>query len=201
MNILVINCGSSSLKYQLIDMKNEEVMCKGAIERIGMEIKGGEENVIIKIGDAKFTYDKELLTHTDAFNEVKYILSEGEHKVVDSFDQIDAIGHRIVQGGDKYTKSVIVDEKVAADVKALSPLAPLHNPANILGIKACMDLMPGTPEVAAFDTAFHQTIPKDRYIYPIPYDYYKKCGTRKYASVEYLQNPPPIWSKIPPRYI
>ena len=182
MNILVINCGSSSLKYQLIDMKNEEVMCKGAIERIGMEIKGGEENVIIKIGDAKFTYDKELLTHTDAFNEVKYILSEGEHKVVDSFDQIDAIGHRIVQGGDKYTKSVIVDEKVAADVKALSPLAPLHNPANIQGYEACLNVVgPDVPQVFVFDTAFHSTMPAKAYMYALPYEYYEKYGVRRYG--------------------
>ena len=101
MKILVINCGSSSLKYQLIDMKDESVLCKGAVERIGLKITGGEENVIIKINDQKYTYDKELPTHTDAFNEVKYILCEGEHKVVDSFDEIDAIGHRIVQGGDR----------------------------------------------------------------------------------------------------
>ena len=182
MNILVINCGSSSLKYQLIDMKNEEVMCKGAIERIGMEIKGGEKNVIIKIGDAKFTYDKELLTHTDAFNEVKYILSEGEHKVVDSFDQIDAIGHRVVQGGDKYTKSVIVDEKVAADVKALSPLAPLHNPANIQGYEACLSVVgPDVPQVFVFDTAFHSTMPAKAYMYALPYEYYEKYGIRRYG--------------------
>ena len=182
MNILVINCGSSSLKYQLIDMKNEEVMCKGAIERIGMKINGGEENVIIKIGDAKFTYDKELLTHTDAFNEVKYILSEGEHKVVDSFDQIDAIGHRVVQGGDKYTKSVIVDEKVAADVKALSPLAPLHNPANIQGYEACLSVVgPNVPQVFVFDTAFHSTMPAKAYMYALPYEYYEKYGIRRYG--------------------
>ena len=182
MNILVINCGSSSLKYQLIDMKNEEVMCKGAIERIGMKINGGEENVIIKIGDAKFTYDKELLTHTDAFNEVKYILSEGEHKVVDSFDQIDAIGHRVVQGGDKYTKSVIVDEKVATDVKALSPLAPLHNPANIQGYEACLSVVgPDVPQVFVFDTAFHSTMPAKAYMYALPYEYYEKYGIRRYG--------------------
>ncbi len=99
MKILVINCGSSSLKYQLMDMSDESVLCKGAIERIGLPISGGEENVIIKVNGEKYTYDKELPTHVDAFNEVKYIISEGEHKVVDSFDEIDAIGHRVVQGG------------------------------------------------------------------------------------------------------
>ena len=116
MKILVINCGSSSLKYQLLDMKDESVLCKGSIERIGLKINGGEENVIVKVGDDKFTYDKELKDHVAAFNEVKYILSESEHKVIDSFDEIDAIGHRIVQGGDRYTKSVLVTEKVVPQV-------------------------------------------------------------------------------------
>ena len=106
MKILVINCGSSSLKYQLMDMSDESVLCKGAIERIGLPISGGEENVIIKVNGEKYTYDKELPTHVDAFNEVKYIISEGEHKVVDSFDEIDAIGHRVVQGGSIFHKSV-----------------------------------------------------------------------------------------------
>lgn len=182
MNILVINCGSSSLKYQLIDMKNEEVMCKGAIERIGMKINKGDNNVIVKNAQGNFTYDKELPTHTEAFNEVKYILTEGEHKVVDSFDQIDAIGHRVVQGGDKYTKSVIVNEQVAADVKALSPLAPLHNPANIQGYEACLNVVgPDVPQVFVFDTAFHSTMPAKAYMYALPYEYYKKYGIRRYG--------------------
>ena len=182
MNILVINCGSSSLKYQLIDMKNEEVMCKGAIERIGMKINEGDENVIIKIGSDKFTYDKELPNHIDAFNEVKYILSESEHKVVDSFDQIDAIGHRVVQGGDKYTKSVIVDESVVENVKALSPLAPLHNPANVQGYEACLNVVgPDVPQVFVFDTAFHSTMPAKAYMYALPYEYYEKYSIRRYG--------------------
>ncbi|MBQ9518020.1 MAG: acetate kinase, partial [Eubacterium sp.] len=124
MKILVINCGSSSLKYQLMDMTDESVLCKGAIERIGLKIEGGEENVILKAGGEKVTYDKELPTHTDAFNEVKYLISESKHKVVDSFSEIDAIGHRVVQGGDKYKKSVLADDDVVATVKKLSPLAP-----------------------------------------------------------------------------
>lgn len=182
MKILVINCGSSSLKYQLMDMSDESVLCKGAIERIGMEIKGGEENVIIKVDGNKFTYDKELPTHTDAFNEVKYILSEGEHKVIDSFDEIDAIGHRFVQGGDKYTKSVIIDEEVVATVEALSPLAPLHNPANLQGYKACLEVVgPKVPQVAVFDTAFHSTMPPKAYMYAVPYEYYEKYGVRRYG--------------------
>lgn len=182
MKILVINCGSSSLKYQLMDMENESVLCKGAIERIGLKIEGGEENVIIKIGGDKFTYDKELPTHTDAFNEVKYILSEGEHKVVDSFDEIDAIGHRVVQGGVKYTKSVLADADVVATVKELSPLAPLHNPANLQGYEACLNVVgPNVPQVFVFDTAFHSTMPPKAYMYALPYEYYEKYGIRRYG--------------------
>ena len=182
MKILVINCGSSSLKYQLMDMENESVLCKGAIERIGLEIKGGEENVIIKVNDEKFTYDKELPTHTDAFNEVKFILSEGEHEVIDSIDEIDAIGHRFVQGGDKYTKSVLIDAEVERVVEELSPLAPLHNPANLQGYRACRDVVgESVPQVAVFDTAFHSTMPAKAYMYAVPYEYYEKYGVRRYG--------------------
>ncbi len=182
MKILVINCGSSSLKYQLMDMDNESVLCKGAIERIGLKISGGEENVIIKVNGEKFTYDKELPTHTDAFNEVKYILSEGEHKVVNSFNEIDAIGHRVVQGGDKYTKSVLADDDVVSTVKKLSPLAPLHNPANIQGYEACLNVVgPDVPQVFVFDTAFHSTMPPKAYMYALPYKYYEEYGIRRYG--------------------
>lgn len=182
MKILVINCGSSSLKYQLLDMADESVLCNGTIERIGMEIKGGEENVIVKVNGEKYTYDKELLTHTDAFNEVKYVLSEGEHKVIDSFSEIDAIGHRFVQGGDKYTKSVLIDEDVVKVVDELSPLAPLHNPANLQGYQACLNVVgPKVPQVAVFDTAFHSTMPPKAYMYAVPYEYYEKYGVRRYG--------------------
>lgn len=182
MKILVINCGSSSLKYQLIDMKDESVLCKGAVERIGLKLTGGEENVIIKVNGEKYTYDKELLTHTDAFNEVKYILCEGEHKVVDSFDEIDAIGHRIVQGGDRYTQSVIVTPKVCDEVEELAPLAPLHTHANIAGYKACLNVVgPDVPQVFVFDTAFHSTMPPKAYMYALPYEYYEKYSVRRYG--------------------
>lgn len=182
MKILVINCGSSSLKYQLIDMKDESVLCKGAVERIGLKIAGGEENVIIKVNGEKYTYDKELPTHTDAFNEVKYILCEGEHKVVDSFDEIDAIGHRIVQGGDRYTQSVIVTPKVCDEVEELAPLAPLHTHANIAGYKACLNVVgPEVPQVFVFDTAFHSTMPPKAYMYALPYEYYEKYSVRRYG--------------------
>lgn len=182
MKILVINCGSSSLKYQLMDMTDESVLCKGAIERIGLKISGGENNVIVKVNGQTYTYDKELPTHTDAFNEVKYILSESEHKVIDSFDEIDAIGHRVVQGGDKYTKSVLITDKVAKDIEELSPLAPLHNPANLQGYKACLEIVgPDVPQVAVFDTAFHSTMPPKAYMYAVPYEFYEKYGIRRYG--------------------
>lgn len=182
LKILVINCGSSSLKYQLMDMTDESVLCKGAIERIGLKIEGGEENVILKVGGEKFTYDKELPTHTDAFNEVKFLISEGEHKVVDSFSEIDAIGHRVVQGGDKYKASVLADEDVVNTVKKLSPLAPLHNPANLQGYEACLNVAgKDVPQVFVFDTAFHSTMPAKAYMYAIPYEYYEKYGIRKYG--------------------
>ena len=182
MKILVINCGSSSLKYQLLDMKDETVLCKGSIERIGLKINGGEENVIVKVGDDKFTYDKELKDHVAAFNEVKYILSEGEHKVIDSFSEIDAIGHRIVQGGDRYTKSVLVTEKVVKDVEELAPLAPLHNPAHLMGYRACLEVVgPDVPQVFVFDTSFHSTMPPKAYMYAVPYEYYEKYAVRRYG--------------------
>ena len=182
MKILVINCGSSSLKYQLMDMSDESVLCKGAIERIGLPISGGEENVIIKVNGEKYTYDKELPTHVDAFNEVKYIISEGEHKVVDSFDEIDAIGHRVVQGGSIFHKSVLVDEQAAAGVKKLGPLAPLHNPANLQGYEACLAVVgPDVPQVFVFDTAFHSTMPPKAYMYALPYEYYEKYAVRRYG--------------------
>ena len=182
MKILVINCGSSSLKYQLMDMSDESVLCKGAIERIGLPISGGEENVIIKVNGEKYTYDKELPTHVDAFNEVKYIISEGEHKVVDSFDEIDAIGHRVVQGGSIFHKSVLVDEQAAAGVKKIGPLAPLHNPANLQGYEACLAVVgPDVPQVFVFDTAFHSTMPPKAYMYALPYEYYEKYAVRRYG--------------------
>lgn len=182
MKILVINCGSSSLKYQLMDMSDESVLCKGAIERIGLPISGGDENVIIKVNGEKYTYDKELPTHVDAFNEVKYIISEGEHKVVDSFDEIDAIGHRVVQGGSIFHKSVLVDEQAAAGVKKLGPLAPLHNPANLQGYEACLAVVgPDVPQVFVFDTAFHSTMPPKAYMYALPYEYYEKYAVRRYG--------------------
>ena len=183
MKILVINCGSSSLKFQLMDMTDESVLCKGVIERIGLKILGGEKNVILKVNGEKIEYDKELLTHTDAFNEVKYLISESEYKVVDSFDEIDAVGHRIVQGGPYYKHSVLVDEKVAKDIEDLSPLAPLHNPAHIQGYRACLSVVgPDVPQVFVFDTAFHSTMPPKAYMFAVPYEYYEKYKVRRYGA-------------------
>ncbi len=183
MKILVINCGSSSLKYQLMDMENESVLCKGVIERIGLEITGGEENVNLKVNGEKIAYDKELPTHTDAFNEVKYLISESEYKVVDSFDEIDAIGHRIVQGGPYYKHSVLVDAKVEKDIEDLSPLAPLHNPAHIQGYRACLNVVgPDVPQVFVFDTAFHATMSPKAYMFAVPYEYYEKYKVRRYGA-------------------
>lgn len=182
MKILIINCGSSSLKYQLTDMQDESVICKGVIERIGLPISGGEQNVIYKVNGEQFTYDKEIPTHTDAFNTVKWLITESEHSVLDSFDEVDAIGHRFVQGGDKYTKSVLINDEVIEDVKKMIPLAPLHNPANIQGYEACLSVVgPKVPQVAVFDTAFHSTMPPMAYMYAIPYEYFEKYGIRRYG--------------------
>ena len=202
MKILVINCGSSSLKYQLMDMSDLSVLCKGVIERIGMTINGGEKNVSVKVNGQKFEYDKELPTHTDAFNEVKYILCESEHKVIDSMKEIDAVGHRIVQGGDIYTHSVLVDDTVVENLRKLSPLAPLHNPGHIQGYEACKAVVgPDVPQVVVFDTAFHSTMPPKAYMYAVPYEWYEKYGVRRYGfhgtshkyvahkAAEYLEEP------------
>lgn len=182
MKILVINCGSSSLKFQLINMDDESVICKGSIERIGLPISGGENNIIYKVNDESFISDKEVPTHIDAFNTVMELMTVGEHKVLDSLEEIDAVGHRVVQGGDRYTKSVIIDEKVEKDIEELSPLAPLHNPANLQGYRACLSVLGSkVPQIAVFDTAFHSTMPPMAYMYALPYEYYEKYGIRRYG--------------------
>ena len=183
MKILVINCGSSSLKYQLIDMADESVVCKGTIERIGSKVTKGDDNIIYTKGnDPKIKFDREIKNHTDAFNTIKELLTTGDTKVLESFDEIDAIGHRFVQGGDKYTKSVLIDEDVIKSVEKFIPLAPLHNPANLQGYEACLAVVgPELPQVAVFDTAFHSTMPAKAYMYALPYKYYEKYGVRRYG--------------------
>ena len=182
MKILVINCGSSSLEFQLINMEDESVICKGTIERIGLPIEGGEKNIIYHVGEEKLIFDREVPSHIDAFNTVMELMTQSDLKVLESLDEIDAVGHRVVQGGEKYTKSVLFDETVVKDVESMIPLAPLHNPANLQGYEACLSLLgPKVPQVAVFDTAFHSTMPPMAYMYALPYEYFEKYGIRRYG--------------------
>ena len=177
MKILVLNCGSSSLKYQLINMQTEEVLASGKYERIGEK----EAFITHKVNGEKIKIDNPAYNHTEAIEFMLKQLTNPEHKVINSLDEIEAIGHRLVHGGEKISESVLIDEKVEEVLREYTDLAPLHNPACILGIEACKNVMPGKPMVGVFDTAFHQSIPKEKYIYPIPYEYYKKYGIRKYG--------------------
>ena len=178
MKILVVNCGSSSLKYQLIDMETEEVMAKGYFERIAME----GSFLTHKVGGEKFVINQEVKNHEEAIEIVINQLLDADHGVVKSLDEIDAIGHRIVHGGEKFTKSVLVDDEVVKGIEDAIKFAPLHNPAHLQGIYACQSKLPSKPNVVVFDTAFHQTLDKQAYIYPIPYEYYEKYGIRKYGA-------------------
>lgn len=178
MKVLVINCGSSSLKYQLIDMKEEKVLAKGLSERIGIEgsrIKHkttGKEEVVI---------EKPMENHKIVLELVLKTLVDPVHGAIKSMDEISAVGHRVVHGGEKFATSVKIDDEVMKALNDCVDLAPLHNPPNIMGIEACKELMPNTPMVGVFDTAFHQTMPKSNYIYPLPYELYEKYGVRKYG--------------------
>ena len=178
MNILVINAGSSSLKYQLLNPETQEVLAKGLCERIGI--------------DGKFTYkptgketikeaDVAMPTHSEAIQTVLHALVDEKNGVIASMDEIDAVGHRVVHGGEKFASSVLITDEVMATIEECNPLAPLHNPANIIGIKACQALMPNTPMVAVFDTAFHQTMPPVAYTYALPYEYYEQDKVRRYG--------------------
>ncbi|MDR0817549.1 MAG: acetate kinase [Clostridiales Family XIII bacterium] len=179
MKVLVINCGSSSLKYQVLDMTNEELLGKGLVDRIGID---GSVLKHQKVGaDEKYVVEKPLKDHKDAISLVFDALTDPEHGVIADIKEIGAVGHRVVHAGEKYSASVLIDEDVIKALEECIDLAPLHNPANLLGIAACRDLLPGTPEVAVFDTAFHQTMPPEAYTYAIPYDYYKKYGVRRYG--------------------
>ena len=177
MNILVINCGSSSLKFQLINSESEGVLAKGLCERIGIDGKltyqpeGGE----------KTTSDKAMPTHTEAIQFVIDALTDEKTGVVKSLDEINAVGHRVVHGGEKFASSVVIDDEVLKAIEECNDLAPLHNPANLIGINACRELMPGVPMVAVFDTAFHQTMPSKAYMYGLPYEYYEKYKVRRYG--------------------
>ena len=177
MNVLVINCGSSSLKYQLINSESEAVIAKGLCERIGIDGRltyqpaGGEKSV----------QDLAMPTHTEAIQFVIDALTNSETGVVGSLEEIGAVGHRVVHGGEKFASSTVITEDVIKAIEECSDLAPLHNPANLIGIAACQQLMPGTPMVAVFDTAFHQTMPEKAYMYGLPYEYYEKYKVRRYG--------------------
>lgn len=178
MKILVLNCGSSSLKYQLIDMEKETVLAKGNCERIGEE----ESFCTHKVKGEKYVIKEYVKDHEEALKLIIDQLLHKDYGVIDSLKEINAIGHRIVQGAEIFKESALIDDKVIEQIKECSELAPLHNPAAVLGILACKDLMPEVKMVATFDTAFHQTMPKDNYIYPIPYQYYEKYKVRKYGA-------------------
>lgn len=198
MKVLVINTGSSSLKYQLFDMDEKKVIAKGLCDRIGIEksflkhTKEGSEPVII---------EKDLTNHKVAIEEVIKALVDPQIGVIKDMSEINAVGHRVVHGGEKFNKSVIIDDKVIETIRQCVELAPLHNLPNLIGIEACREIMPGTPMVAVFDTAFHQTMPKEAYMYGIPFEMYLKYGIRKYGfhgtshkyvsemAAEYLKKP------------
>ena len=178
MNILVINCGSSSLKYQLIDMTNETVTAKGLCERIGIE---GSNLVHQPAGMGKLRFEKPMPDHKVAIQMVLDALVDPEHGVVKSVDEISAVGHRVVHAGTNYSDAVVIDEKVKEVIKICYDLAPLHNPANLMGIEACEAAMPGKPNVAVWDTAFGMSMDEKAYLYAIPYEYFEKYSVRRYG--------------------
>ncbi|MDR0530971.1 MAG: acetate kinase [Oscillospiraceae bacterium] len=179
MDILVINAGSSSLKYQLIDMETEAVLASGGCERIGLDGSRLEAKLP---GGAKITYELTMHNHTEAFLAVTKALTEGESKVIDSLGCIQAVGHRVVQGGPKLQESVLIDDAVLAEIERNADFAPLHNPAHVQGIRACQQVFgPGVPQAAVFDTAFHATLPPEAYLFPLPYEYYEKYQLRRFG--------------------
>ncbi|MBR4860655.1 MAG: acetate kinase [Firmicutes bacterium] len=178
MKVLVINCGSSSLKYQVLDMTNESLLAKGLVERIGME---GSVITHEKTGMDKYKLVTPMEDHKDAIAQVLMAIQDADHGVVTSMDEIGAVGHRVVHAGEKYADSVLITEEVIKALEECVELAPLHNPPNLLGIAACKELMPTTPMVGVFDTAFHQTMPAESYLYALPYEYYTKYGVRRYG--------------------
>ena len=176
MNILIINAGSSSLKYQLMDPVSGDVAAKGLCERIGIDGR-----LTHKVGDSKVTKDIPMPTHSEAITAVLDILVDAKDGVIKSTDEIDAVGHRVVHGGNKFAASTLIDESVIKAIEECIPLGPLHNPANLLGIRACQAIMPTKPQVAVFDTAFHMTMPAEAYRYAIPTEYYENDSLRRYG--------------------
>lgn len=177
MKVLVINCGSSSLKYQLIDSETEKALAVGLCERIGID---GRLNHT-PVGGEKIVVEAPMNNHEAAINMVLEALTNKNHGVIKSLDEIGAVGHRVVHGGEKFASSVVINDEVLAAIEECNELAPLHNPANLIGINACKAIMPGVPMVAVFDTAFHQTMPPKAYLYGLPYEYYEKYKIRRYG--------------------
>ena len=177
MKVLVVNCGSSSLKYQLIDMETENVMAKGYLEKIGLD----DSFLTHTVNGEKHKIEKKIDNHEQGIKLVIDQLLDKEYGVIKDLKEIDAVGHRVVHGGERFSGSVIITDEVEETMKECIPLAPLHNPAGITGIDACKKALPGVPMVGVFDTAFHQTLPKKAYMYAIPYEYYEKYGIRKYG--------------------
>ncbi len=177
MKILVLNSGSSSLKYQVIDMETEEMLAKGYFERIGQS----NSFLTHKVNGEKHKFEHQAKNHEQAIEFVLSRLTHSQYGVIKSLEELSGIGHRVVHGGEKFSDSVLITDEVIEEIKKCIDLAPLHNPAAILGIEACKKIVPNMKMVAIFDTAFHQTLPEERYIYPIPYEYYEKHGIRKYG--------------------
>ena len=177
MKILILNAGSSSLKYQLIDMDGEKLLAKGICERIGIE----GSNLKQKVGDKAFALNAPMKDHTDGIQLMLRALTDAENGALKSMDEIGAVGHRVLHGGESFTGSVLITEAVKEAVRENIPLGPLHNPANLMGIEACEKVMPNTPNVAVFDTAFHQTMPKKAYLYGVPMEYYHRLHIRRYG--------------------
>ncbi|MFN2101600.1 acetate/propionate family kinase [Finegoldia sp. BIOML-A3] len=177
MKVLVINCGSSSLKYQLFDMTDESVLCKGLVERIGIE----GSKLTHKVNGEKLVVEEPMKDHTEAINHVFDALLDEKYGVIKSLDEVSAIGHRVLHGGDKLTESCIIDDKVKDKIREFIKFGPLHNPANLMGIEACEKLAPGKKNIAVFDTAFHQTMPAKTFMYAIPYEYYEDYRLRKFG--------------------
>ena len=177
MKVLVLNCGSSSLKYQLIDMETENVMAKGYLEKIGLE----DSFLTHTVNGEKHKIEEKIENHEQGIKLVIDQLLHKDYGVITDLKEIDAVGHRVVHGGEKFSGSVVITDEVIEAIKECIPLAPLHNPAGITGIEACKKALPGVPMVGVFDTAFHQTMPEKAYMYAIPYEYYEKYGIRKYG--------------------
>ena len=177
MKILILNAGSSSLKYQLMDMTGEEMLAKGLVDRIGIDGSAIKQTV----GDKVYQLQTVIPKHTDAIHLMLNALTDPEKGALKSMDEIGAVGHRVLHGGEKFTDSMLITDEVKATIRECFPLGPLHNPANLMGIEACQEVMPGVPNVAVFDTSFHQTMPKKAFMYGVPMDYYKRLHIRRYG--------------------